>query len=179
MEDLYDHVERKQCDCLNGDESFPLSNAIDREAREDDEKFLKSDCDAQLLLHIAFQQIVKIHSIVIYTCQKHRAVGPKKIALFVNKPHLDFSSCESEKTSQEMELTDDLLDGRPLELKFTSFQNVSSLSILVKGNMSGDEDEPTIISKLSFLGFTTNIEGRKRTLEEQKAASAGDWLNPK
>ena len=67
-------------------------------------------------------------------------------------------------------------------------RSLASLSILVKGNMSGDEDEPTIISKLSFLGFTTNIEvsedkaedwrclefigwqGRKRTLEEQKAA---------
>eukprot|EP00960_Hanusia_phi_P076568 768580-Hanusia_phi.AAC.2 len=66
----------------------------------------------------------------------------------------------------------------------------NSLSVLVKGNMSGDEDEPTIINKLVFFGFSTAIEvrdkeehqrlsltkltgifqGRKRTLEEQKAA---------
>ena len=58
-------------------------------------------------------------------------------------------------------------------------QNVSTLSIFVKENATGDEEEATCISKLVVMGFTTAGEGRKRSAEEIKAAQAGDWLNPK
>ena len=51
--------------------------------------------------------------------------------------------------------------------------------VFVKENVTGDEDETTCISKLVVMGFTTALEGRKRSLEEQKAAQAGDWLNSK
>ena len=80
---------------------------------------------------------------------------------------------------QELDLGEEQWAGKPIELKFTSFQNVSTLSLFVKENVTGDEDETTCISNLVVMGFTTALEGRKRSLEEQKAAQAGDWLNSK
>jgi len=47
------------------------------------------------------------------------------------------------------------LAGKPIEMKFTSFQNVSTLSVFVKENATGDENETTCLSKLVVLGFTT------------------------
>jgi hypothetical protein len=41
-------------------------------------------------------------------------------------------------------------------------KNVSTLSIFVRENATGDEEEPTCISKLVVMGFTTAGEGRKR-----------------
>lgn len=63
-------------------------------------------------------------------------------------------------------------------LDFKPVNTRESISDFEHG-VAADPDEPTCISKVVVVGFTTAGEGRKRSLEEQKAASAGDWLNPK
>lgn len=48
----------KQIECLNQDSKFPIQNIL-----KSDDSVLKSDVDEQLILCIAFNQPVKVHSL--------------------------------------------------------------------------------------------------------------------
>lgn len=58
--------------------------------REDAELVLESDTDEQLLMHIPFQQHVKLQAIVIKSTAKEDQ-APKKVKLFINAPTIGFS----------------------------------------------------------------------------------------
>jgi hypothetical protein len=50
-------LDIKQCECLNQSETATLQKLLSREGK------LESDCDAQLLITVAFSQPVKLHSL--------------------------------------------------------------------------------------------------------------------
>ena len=59
---------------------------------------LKSDCDEQLILALAFNQVVKIQAIKLRAPAKS---GPKTLRVFKNQPRsLDFSQAESFESIQ-------------------------------------------------------------------------------
>lgn len=123
--------------------------------------YLESDCDEQIILSLAFNQAVKIHSLKLKApCDK----GPKNIRIFMNQPNtLDFDSAGSMIATQDITLTPGQLDGSPITLKFVKFQNVQNLQIFIKDNQSGDE-----VTQIDYLGIigtpigTTNMNDFKR-----------------
>ncbi len=173
--DLVESLELPQCQCLNQCSDHTLKHAIGASEREDAQSFLQSDADEELLISLKFMEAVKISAIQIESGDADTA--PSSLKLFVNKVGLDFDSARSEKPTQELTLAAmNVRPGaKPCDLRFVLFQKVSTLDIFIPANQS--EGEVTTVSKLVLLGNTANShEGVKRSLEQQKAATAGDWL---
>ncbi|KAK9848842.1 hypothetical protein WJX84_010986 [Apatococcus fuscideae] len=166
--DLCDQVDWSAVECLNQQPDHAIANALKQGYREDDGLYLESDTDEQLLLHITFQQAVKLNSLLI----KSSGTGdqaPKSIKLFCNRQSLGFSEAADFAAVQEFDLTPEQLDGKPVTLRFVKFQSVNTLSIFVESNQ-GDA-ETTIIQKIALqgsMGQTMNVSDIKKAGEEEE-----------
>ncbi|KAJ2239189.1 hypothetical protein GGI13_008107 [Coemansia sp. RSA 455] len=141
--DLTRLVLKKQSECLNQSDDNPLENVF-----TEGDSVLESDVDEQLVLHIAFSQPLKLHSIMI-KAPADRA--PKNIRLFANRMDIGFDDAEVSEATQEIELTEEVYKkGGVVNLRYVRFQNVSSLSIYVADNLG--DDDVTAISQLAFIG---------------------------
>lgn len=156
MMDLDTLLDKSLCECLNQADDHPYEHAI-----SDGGGFLESDCDEQLILSLAFNQAVKVHSIKVKAPQDK---GPKNIRIFMNQPNtLDFDKADSMIATQDLTLTPGQLDGSPITLKFVKFQNVQNLQFFIKDNQGGDE-----VTQIDYFGVvgmpigTTNMNEFKR-----------------
>ncbi|KAG5244986.1 PITH domain-containing protein [Salix suchowensis] len=154
--DLLDFIDFSGVECLNQSTSHSLSNAIKQGYREDDGLILESDADEQLLIHIPFNQVIKLHSIAIKGPEED---GPKTVKLFSNKEHMGFSNVNDYPPSDTVVLSPDTLKGKPVVLKYVKFQNVRSLAIFIEDNQS--ESEITKVQKISLFGTTVETTDMK------------------
>merc|ERR1712079_287026 len=91
-------------ECLNECDDHPLDNCL-----QDNTALLKSDCDEQLIISLAFNQVVKVHSLKL---KGPAANGPKTVRVFKNQPRtLDFSQAESMESIQDIQFTSEHLKG--------------------------------------------------------------------
>lgn len=155
--DLTTFIMKNNCECLNESDDHTLDHCMNPDAG-----YLASDCDEQLIIRIAFNQAVKIHSIKMKAPLKH---APKKVKIFINQPSsLDFDQASSAIAVQELECTTkDFDEGNLIPLRFVKFQNVQNIMLFIVDNLSGDEK--TIIERLQFIGApvqTTKMEDFKR-----------------
>jgi len=154
--DLNTFINKAQCECLNEDDEHPFSHCLTSGGG-----FLQSDCDEQLIMAMAFNQAVKLHSLKIKAPEDK---GPKTVRVFINQPNtLDFDKATSMTSTQDLELTASQLDGSIIPLKFVKYQNVQSVQFFVKDNQSGDE--VTQIDYLAIIGTpiqTTKMDDFKR-----------------
>ncbi|KAJ1634257.1 galactose-binding domain-like protein [Pavlovales sp. CCMP2436] len=167
-EDLLEHIELPQCECLNAAKDHTLRHCLEQPTL-----FLQSDCDEELLITLMFRTPVRISAIRV---EGPGDKGPSSIRLFVNKLGLDFDSAKSEAPTQELALSAaGVAEGaKPVELRYVLFQVVSQITLFFPGNLGGGEE--TVIQRLQLLGTAIQHEGAKRSKEEQAAASKGDWL---
>lgn len=155
--DLTTMIMKNNCECLNEHDEHTLEHCLNPESG-----YLASDCDEQLIIHIAFNQAVKIHSLKIKAPLKH---GPKKIKIFINQPiTIDFDQASAAVAIQEIECTPkDFEEDSLIPLRFVKFQNVQNMMLFIVDNQTGDER--TIIEQLKFIGapvITTKMEDFKR-----------------
>lgn len=163
--DLNTLITKSQCECLNESDEHNFLQCLTA-----DDGYLESDCDEQLILSIAFQQAVKIHSLKI---KAPADKGPKTIKLYINQPRtIDFDMADSNTSIQDLEFSaKDIEEGNPVPLRYVKFQNVQNLQIFVKDNQSGSEI--TRIDHLSIIGSpisTTNM-GEFRRVTGKKGES--------
>ncbi|KAG8460413.1 hypothetical protein KFE25_011904 [Diacronema lutheri] len=172
-EDLLEHIELTQCECLNQSSEHTLRHCLEQGARDQPTLHLQSDCDEELLIRIAFRSPVRLAYLRI---EAPPGTAPASIRLFANKLGLDFDSAKSEAPTQELALgeADVAAGAKPIELRFVLFQMVSSLTLFVGANQSGGEE--TVIQRLQLLGAPIVHEGAKRSKEDQDRATKGDWL---
>jgi hypothetical protein len=115
----------------------------------------------QLIISIAFNQAVKIHSLKVNAPADK---GPKTIRIFINQPRtLDFDLADSYTSVQDLELTPEDLEGNPVNLRYVKFQNVQNIQFFVKDNQAGGE--VTQIDHFAIIGSpinTTNMGDFKR-----------------
>jgi len=172
--DLYDQLELPQCHCLNESSEHTIRHCLDPGPG-----FLESDADEELLLTIKFMQAVKVSGIVVEAAVGDNGgpdvdTAPTSLKLFKNKVGLDFDSAKSDKPTEEVALSaSDVKSGAKKELRFVNFQGVQELSIFIGAN-HGD-GEVTRVGRVTVLGELVLQSGLKRTEEQQKAATAGDW----
>lgn len=156
MMDLDTLLDKKLCECLNEADDHPYEHALTSGGG-----YLESDCDEQLILSLAFNQAVKVHSIKV---KAPADKGPKNIRIFMNQPNtLDFDSAGAMVATQDLTLTPGQLDGSPIAVKFVKFQNVQNLQFFIKDNQEGGE--VTQIDYFSVVGTpigTTNMNDFKR-----------------
>merc|ERR1712224_696840 len=113
----------------------------------------KSDADEQLILHIAFQEFVKVHSLKFTEFNQglNPEENPSKVHIYVNRENLGFEDCEDVDSEQSLELTAaDLRENAdPLPLKFVKFQRVKGLTLFIEDNAGG---EVSALGMLKILG---------------------------
>ncbi|TGZ67592.1 hypothetical protein CRM22_004683 [Opisthorchis felineus] len=80
--DLSPFLDTTQCECLNEDDTHPLSNLLSSETGDG---YLLSDTDAQLIIFITFAQFVRLRSIQINGPEDCTLKRPIKVVLFRGK----------------------------------------------------------------------------------------------
>lgn len=147
MMDLTDKLDKMESYARNVSAAFPMTNLFIGDTRLG----CKSDADEQLILHIAFHETVKVHSMKLTEFNRgiDPELNPTSIKLWVNRENMGFEDCEDITPTQSFELEDDDLkeSAKPLSLKFVKFQRVRSITIFIEDNNGGD------ISALGMLKF--------------------------
>ncbi|KAJ2648034.1 hypothetical protein IWW40_004238 [Coemansia sp. RSA 1250] len=145
--DLTRLVLKTQSECLNQNDDHPLDNIF-----TEGESVLESDVDEQLIIHVTFNQPIKLHSIML---KAPLDKAPKSIKLFANRTNLGFDDVESADATQEIEMTKEIYEsGGVVNLRYVRFQHVNSLSIFVANNL--EDDDVTAINQLAFIGTVIN-----------------------
>lgn len=148
-----------QKSCLNEDEEHPISAVF-----EDNESFLESDCDPELLMTFTFSQMIKLHSIKVKAPDDGSA--PKAMKLYINQPSLmDFDGARDGNALQEIEFSkEDIVEGTIIPLKYVKLQAVNSITLFF-GTNQGNEDT-TKIQNIVLYGkpasHTTNMRDFQR-----------------
>jgi thioredoxin len=157
MIELNTFVSKQGTECLNEDDEHPYINCL-----YTGPEFLQSDCDEQLILALAFNQPVRVHSLRF---KAPKDCGPKTVRIFMNQPNtVDFDAADGMGSAQDIVLTPGQLEGTEIiPLKFVKFQNVQNLQFFIKDNQSGSD--VTVIEYISLIGSpidSTNMKDFKR-----------------
>lgn len=154
-------MDKKRLEVLNAEDDDAISSLF-----KDDDTVFSAD-DEQMIVSLGFSQVVKIHSIRMHAPVDGRA--PMEVSLFVNpKNSLDFDDAERAEPTQKLSLSREHAEGRPIELAFVNFQNVTTLTMFFENNQ-GDK-EKTAIRCLEIIGSgrqTTDMSQFKRVSGEK------------
>lgn len=159
--DLLMLISKNDSECLNQSDDCEYTDCFTKGS-----KYLESDCDEQLILHIAFTQPVKLHSMKMHGKPDAMEKAAKTVKLFINQPNaLDFDKAESYEPIQTVVLSkDDVTEDAIVPLKYVKLQNVQSVTLFVKDNQGGEDT--TIVEYLSLIGSpvqeSTNMNDFKR-----------------
>merc|ERR1711977_383318 len=143
QQDLVDLIDWNSVEVLNQNAQRTYVNAVQKGYRDDSALFLESDCDEQILLKIPFTQFIKVHSLILQ--HGERDYAPSSIKLFVNRPNVGLDEA-------------DVLEGKPIALKYVLFQKVQSLTVFIESNF--EDEDVTRLQRLQVFGTpvtTTNI----------------------
>jgi len=159
IRDITDLLNKAGCYCLNEDPGYKMQNLF----MGDDRLQLRSEADEQLLLHLDFNETVKIHSINFQSPADDPEAHPVTVKLFVNRDSMGFSDANDITPVQELELgPEDLGPDAACLLKFVKFQRVNSLIIFIEDNNGADY---TSLSSIKIFGVPvagTNMSELKK-----------------
>lgn len=141
--------------CLNEAEDHPMKWVFE----DNEELFLESDCDPELLLTFNFSQMIKLHSIKIKAPDD--GSGPKSMKLFINQPSMmDFDGARDGNALQEIEFTkDDIVEGNIVPLKYVKLQAVNNITLFIADNQN--DEETTKVANLVLYGKPVNTTNMK------------------
>ncbi|TFY83034.1 hypothetical protein EWM64_g979 [Hericium alpestre] len=151
-ENLYVHIDRQNVVALNATGEGPeVIKPWDE--RLDEQVFLESDADDQMIIRVPFTGQVKLRSLLLKTGPGDQT--PSKVALFANDENLDFSDAPDKTPTQEF----DVAQGREVgeyALKPAKFPNVSSISLFFPASQGA----PT--TRVYYVGFVGSWSERKK-----------------
>ncbi|BFZ62689.1 Thioredoxin-like protein 1 [Saitoella coloradoensis] len=173
--DINSKIELKQCEVLNATSPAALKSILENTGTP-----LESDVDEQLLIHIPFQNAVKVHTIILKTAAAHKDRAPNSIRVYANLPHTPSFDDVDNITAAHIVSPDDVEyvqeKGKGLKatvgLRFVKFQNVNTLTLFIEGNV-GDE-ESTRLDGLTIIGDageTTEMKDLKKIGDEEANAA--------
>ena len=99
--DLISEIQSQNVECFNAvtDWQFALTTGRDTPTLSLDSEV----DDAELLVTVAFNQIVNLKRVVIHGKQGEETVSaPKRVKIFANKPNYQFDDCSSKKPTQKL-----------------------------------------------------------------------------
>ncbi|CAK9210681.1 unnamed protein product [Sphagnum troendelagicum] len=162
--DLVECIDWQSVECLNEKSTHTFVNALKQGYREDNGLHLESDADEQLLLYIPFNQVVKLHSLIIKGPPDE---GPRTLKLFANRQSMGFSNVNDFPINDAVTVSLEHLEGKPVPLKYVKFQNVRSLTVFIEDNQGSSDC--TQVQKLAIIGSTvetTNMSELKKINNE-------------
>jgi len=158
MVDLSEKIDKSECYARNEASNFPFTNLFIGDSRLG----CKSDADEQLIIHVAFSEFVKVHSIKLteFNNGADPELQPTKVLLFVNRTNLGFEDVEDIDPTSTLHLTEaDLKESAdPIRLQFVKFQRVRSITLFIEDNAGGDI---TALGGLKLLGKTVQTTNMK------------------
>ncbi|KAI8091923.1 PITH domain-containing protein [Thamnidium elegans] len=142
--DLTEYITPNQMDALNQKEEHNVKNIF-----KDDDTFLESDVDEQLIISVPFNQPVKLHSLKFKVPNADQA--PKTIKIYANRQVLGFDDADSVKETQTIELTpENFEENAVVNLRFVKYQNITHIMLFIVDNQ--EDEETTKIQQLTFVG---------------------------
>ena len=116
----------------------------------------RSDCDEELLIHVAFAQRVRLNALQI---RAPKDSGPAHAKLYINEQGIDFDSAKGKPHVQEVELhAANLLGNEKVELRAPLYaKGVDSVTLLIERNL--EECEETVIESLALWGSVIEVKG--------------------
>ncbi|PPQ89233.1 hypothetical protein CVT25_001312 [Psilocybe cyanescens] len=123
--------------------------------REDNAKYIDSNVDDQLIIHIPFTQNVRIRSVLIKMGRGE--LTPRHLRIYANHSTIvDFSDIESTKPQLNISLLEGETGVVEYPLRVASFVSVHSLSLFFSESVGGDN------SRIYFIGFKGDMRSVKR-----------------
>jgi len=160
--DLGSFLDKTACYARNENTSYPWGNLFVGDSRLG----MQSDTDEQLIIHLTFQEFVRVKSIKF--TEWNRGADPDKnpvtVHIHVNRVNLGFEDIEDIEPTQSITLTSSDLQelSAAIDLYFVKFQRVKSLTLFVEDNSGADV---TAIGGLQIMGKTvgtTNMNDFKK-----------------
>lgn len=162
MVDLSLKFDKTESYARNESSQYPMENLFIGDTRLG----CKSDTDEQLILHLAFQEFVKVYSIKL--TEFNRGVDPDSnptiVHIYVNRCNLGFEDVDDVEPTQTLELTaaDLKEDADPILLKFLKFQRVKSITLFIDENAGGDVSALGGLKVMGRTVATTNMKDFKK-----------------
>ncbi|CAG8474284.1 3551_t:CDS:2 [Paraglomus occultum] len=150
--DINEFIVLNQVNCLN-QQGQNVQNIF-----KNDDSYLESDVDEQLIISVQFGQTVKIHSLKLVPDDIEHA--PKTIKLYANRLNVGFDETNRIEATQVLTLSEkDYADKALVPLRFVKFQNVNNITLFVQDNLGNTETSK--IKRIHFIGSpveTTKME---------------------
>ncbi|OJA16475.1 hypothetical protein AZE42_06877 [Rhizopogon vesiculosus] len=147
-DNLFPHIDRANVVALNGTgQGSIVIKPWDQ--RNNEEVFLESDADDQLILRIPFTGSVRLRSLLLKAGPGDQT--PTKVALFPNQPSMDFNDISDKAPVQEFNVPQDRNIAEHA-VKTAKFSNVSSLTLFFPASQGADT---TRIYYVGLLGHWT------------------------
>jgi hypothetical protein len=166
MMDLSAKLDKSACYARNEQPGFPMTNLF----IGDSTLGCKSDADEQLIVHIEFQEFVKVKTIKFtgFNNGADPESNPSTVHLYLNRENLGFEDINDVDATQTFNLTaEDLREGSaPIQTKFVKFQRVKSITFFIEDNNGG---EVSALGSLRIMGrsvTTTNMSEFKKNPNE-------------
>ncbi|KAI9346177.1 galactose-binding domain-like protein [Obelidium mucronatum] len=153
---LTEFIDMRQVECLNQSDDHTVGSIFGKDSKQ----FLESDVDEQLILVVPFNQVVKVHSLVI-SGPKDKA--PRTLKTFINRPTtLSFDEADSIEPIEVIDLAplytkqegSDILTAT-VNLRFVKYQSVQSITLFIGQNL--ETCETTVVNKLVLLGTPVEV----------------------
>ncbi|KAL1914760.1 uncharacterized protein VTP21DRAFT_8018 [Calcarisporiella thermophila] len=145
-DNLYGRIDREHVSCLN--EAVPGSGKKvikPWHERMDNEQFVESDSDEQLIFFIPFTGNVKLRSICIRAGPGEAA--PSKMKAFINREDVDFDVADTYDPVQEWELVQNTDEVAEYPTRLTKFTSVRNLTLYFPENFGADA------TRVLFIGL--------------------------
>jgi len=147
-DNLYAKIDHPNIVALNG-ASLVVKICKPWNERMNEDVYLESDSDDQLIIRVPFTGSVKLRSILLKTGPGDQT--PTKIDVYSNEDSLDFSDVQDKKPIQEFPVVQSR-DVGEYTVKPAKFPNVSSITLFIP---SGQGADTVRIYYLGFLGSWT------------------------
>jgi len=160
--DLGSFLDKTACYARNENKSYPWGNLFVGDSRLG----MQSDTDEQLIIHLSFQEFVRVKSIKFTEWNRGADpdMNPVTVHIHVNRVNLGFEDIEDIEPTQSITLTSSDLQeiSNAIDLYYVKFQRVKSLTFFIEDNSGGDV---TAIGGLQIMGktvATTNMNDFKK-----------------
>lgn len=133
---LHPYIDLATIKCLNSKKPTNVESVFRASFQAPTTSWLESDTDAQIIIKILFEGLMKIKSICLHCPTDESA--PSELLAFTNQPDLDFASIEGKTPTQKWDLVAPMSQNttEPIDYptKVFKFGNVSHLTLFIPRN---------------------------------------------
>ncbi|KAF8190571.1 galactose-binding domain-like protein [Pholiota molesta] len=128
--------------------------------REDTTKYVDSNVDDQLIIHIPFTENVRIKSILLKLGRGEAT--PRHLRIYANRPTaIDFGEAETTKPQLNISILEGETSVVEYPMRVASFTSVHSLSLFFNDAV-GEE-----VSRIYYIGFKGDMRSTKREVNSK------------